>query len=374
MVKMNFTSGGKEKFLKELSVIYYRCLVGKATDSELKIAEKFGHHLIEKLQKFPAKQQPMAEVEEEKMEVMWKRITEQLHMECPLPETEVSFSDEDYHKAYEEEWKKTYKKVRKLIVRRSVWQGYAAAVALIAVLLGTTLFFYADKNKVMSSVVASVKVRYTATNSLNRYTLEDGTLAEMNRDSELKIAGSFNNKTREVAMEGQIFFKVKKNPEKPFIISTQGMNVTVRGTSFEVMSYEEIEDKQVTVSTGRVEVTDSKNGKLLAILTPGLQLIFNPDTGSHELKKVNAEEITAWRTGKLVLHNASVSELRLRLRQYFGKVLLVEGGALREDARITSTFNYEDVTIDNVMKRICALFGAKYKIQSNRVILSVNTI
>ena len=371
-MRMNFTQKEKKKYLKELSTIYYRSLVGKATEREMKIAEKFSPYLIKKLKMdFPLETLDVDREEKEAQE-MWNRIAGRLHLDCALPETEAAYSEEDYRRAYEEELKKTEPKERKLAVHRPVWIGYAAAVALITVLLGGSLFFYQNDHKMMDGVAAEVKARYTATNSINSYTLEDGTVADMNRDSELKIAKSFGGDTRPVTMEGQVFFHVAKNPKKPFIITTQGLNVTVRGTSFEVMSYEEIEDKQVTVSTGRVEVTNSQSGELLAVLTPGMQLIYNTRTGEHELKNVNAADVTAWRTGKLVLHNASVAELRLRLRQYFGKVLVIEQDALREDSRITSTFNYEDVTIDNVMNRICALFGAKYKIESNRVVLSVN--
>lgn len=371
-MRMNFTQKEKKKYLKELSTIYYRSLAGKATEREMKIAEKFSPYLIKKLEKdFPLETLDV-DREEKEAQAMWDRIAGRLHLDCALPETETAYSEEDYRRAYEEELKKTEPTERKLPVRRPVWIGYAAAVALITVLLGGSFFFYQNDPKVMNGTIAETKARYTATDHVNSYMLEDGTVAEMNRDSELKIAKSFGGETRGVTMEGQVFFHVAKNAKKPFIITTEGLNVTVRGTSFEVMSYEEIEDKQVTVSTGRVEVTNSQSGELLAVLTPGMQLIYNTRTDEHELKNVNAEDVTAWRTGKLVLHNASVAELRLRLRQYFGKVLVIEQDALHEDARITSTFNYEDVTIDNVMNRICALFGAKYKIESNRVVLSVN--
>jgi len=375
MMRMNFTQKEKKKYLKELSTIYYRSLAGKATEREMKIAKKFSPYLINKLKKdFPLENIDM-EKEEQEAQAMWSRIAGRLHLDCALlPEAEASCSEEDYRRAYAEELKKTERNERKVSVHRPVWMGYAAAIALITILLGGSLYLYENSNKAMDGVVAEVKARYTATNSINSYTLEDGTVADMNRDSELKIAKSFGGETRPVTMEGQVFFHVAKNPKKPFIITTQGLNVTVRGTSFEVMSYEEIEDKQVTVSTGRVEVANSQSGELLAVLTPGMQLIYNSRTGKHELKNVNAADVTAWRTGKLVLHNASVAELRLRLRQYFDKVLVIEHDALREDSRITSTFNYEDVTIDNVMNRICALFGAKYKIENNRIVLSVNNI
>ncbi len=354
-MRMNLTPEEKQRCLKDLSVIYYRCRAGKATEHEVKIAEKFSPYFIERLEEKYSEELEMVETDAEKKEIglMWERIAAGLHL------------------ADKETGKEEHGRKRTLFVGHHwrKWQNRAAAVILVLLLTGAALFFYTN-----AAGNGGRETSYVAEEGLNSCMLKDGTFVEMNRESKLYIAKAFDDSRREVSMDGQIFFHVAKNPKKPFIITAQGFNVTVKGTSFEVMSYKEVEDKQVTVSTGRVEVSDVKDGKLLAVLTPGMQLIYNPRTKYYEVKKVNSEDITAWRKGKLVLNSASVAELRLRLRQSFGKLLVIEDNAMHEDARITSTFNYEDVTIDNVMNRICALFGAKYKIESNRIIISASNI
>lgn len=365
----------QERYMRELSAIYYRCLMGKGSPQDMRIAEKFSPALIEKLKnRFSTKEeeiaQPDHEVEEEmEMQQMWDRVTRKLDLsQSLLPAEEHQFTEADYHKAYELE----YKAHRSKSPIRVIYH-YAAVAAMIAIVVGTGYFFNskssshnAEKN------LANEIIAYGSTSSsqLKRINLPDGTQVELNRESSLSLSKTFGKSKREVSMNGQVFFDVSKDASKPFVIDASRINVTVRGTAFEVVSYDEIPEKAVTVCHGKVEVRNSQTGELLTTLTKGMQLIFNQENNKAEINTVDAESVTAWREGRLILHNASLPELRLRLRQYFGKKLVIENHALKEDLRFSSSFNYEEVTLDNVMMRLCALFKVKSRIDGNRIIVS----
>ncbi len=372
--RFSYTPEQQERYMKELSAIYYRCLMGKASPQDLKIAEKFSPALIERLRdRLSVKEATLSEAgkEEEEMEMkqMWERVATKLSMEQPLlPEEEHRFTDADYRNAYEAESK--LRKSKSLL--RTVYR-YTAVAAMIALVVGLGYFFN-NKDDIhrTDGVPGDTMIAYDATTGsrLKRIQLPDGTQVELNRESSLKLSNTFGKERREVDMKGQIFFDVSKDVSRPFVINASGINVTVRGTSFEVMSYDEIPEREVTVRTGRVEVRNSRNGKLLATLTKGMQIIFTPGTDNPEINTVDVDAVTAWREGKLILHNASLPELRLRLRQYFGKSLVVENDALKEDIRFSTSFNYEEATLDNVMMRLCALFNVQSKIDGNRIIVS----
>lgn len=366
--RFNFTPEEQKRYLKELSVIYYRCLMGKATDREIKIAEKFSPSLIRKLETdFPMKPAAGdAEKEEKEMHEMWRSISGKLNIDSPLSGTGDSYPDEVYRRTWEAAQQRSEKRQTLPVRTLYRWTAVAAMIALVA---GIFLYLGRDFNFRHRGEVATAGLVFEAINEPKDVTLEDGTKVGLNRESELIVSGTFNGELREVTMKGQIFFEVAKNPEKPFVVKTANINITVRGTSFEVMSYDGIDDKQVTVCTGKVEVANPVNGQLYAVLTPGSQLIVNSRTGHYEVKKVEAEDIAAWREGRLVLNSASVAELRLRVRQYFGKSIEIQNNALPPDAHVTSSFNHEQATVNNVMDRVCALFGAKYKIQDNRIII-----
>lgn len=372
--RFSYTPEQRERYMKELSAIYYRCLMGKASRQELRIAEKFTPALIEKLKEHSFIEKaalPEADREQEDadMKQMWERVAAKLDMtQDLLPAEEHQFTDADYQNAYMAQLKEGGK--QKSLLRTAY--RYTAVAAMIALVVGLGYFFNKDVLNSADGVAgdAMIACAATTTSQLKKIELPDGTQVELNRESTLKLSKAFGKAKREVEMKGQLFFNVAKDASRPFVINASGIDVTVRGTSFEVMSYDEIPEREVTVRTGRVEVRNSHDGKLLATLTKGMQLIFTPGAGAPQINTVDADVVTAWQDGKLILHNASLPELRLRLRQYFGKTLVIQDNALKADLRFSTSFNYEEATLDNVMTRLCALFNVQNKIDGNRIIVS----
>ena len=252
--------------------------------------------------------------------------------------------------------RRTFRQPARLIALR-----YAAVAAMVAILFGTSLALYNRYNTAAPQTILA-----DGGQALSRQLLTDGTQVEMAHGSRLTLDGAFNDRRRAVKMQGKIFFEVAKNPDKPFCIDAQGMQITVRGTSFDVMAYPEIGVRQVTVYTGRVEVA---SGGKPVVLTRGMQLLYNPANGHSELKHVDEANLDAWRSGKLVMVDAPLDELRLRLWQHFGMNLEAESGALPPDARISTSFLFETPTPDKVMARLCALYDVHYRIASNKRII-----
>ena len=278
--RFNYSPEEQERYLKELSAIYYRRLTGKASPQDYKIAEKFTPALIEKLKdRLPVEEVSLFESEKkeekEEMEQMWKRVTAKLDIkQSLLPEEKRCFTEADYRNAYEADLK--IRKNKSPI--RAIYR-YTAVAAMIALVVGLGYFFNnRDDVHRAGGTSGDAMIAYGATTDSQpkRIQLPDGTQVELNRESSLKLSKTFGKIRREVDMKGQIFFDVSKDASKPFVINASGINVTVRGTSFEVMSYDEIPEREVTVRTGRVEVRNSQNGKLLATLTKGMQIIFTP--------------------------------------------------------------------------------------------------
>ncbi len=376
----HFTPQEKEKYMKELSSIYYRCLMGRATEEEMKIAQKFSPALIETLRKEYLQEEtmePETEKEETEMKEMWKQVTAKLNIDYPLLPSieEQRYTDAYYREAYEVE-QKAQKRKRKI----QVLYRYTAIAGMVALIIITGMLLNSKHEKPGTGHVqlaqTAVQTYLTTPSEQRKELLADGTQVDLNRGSSLELSTEFGKKSRDVKMEGQIFFDVTKDPSgKTFLINAPDISITVLGTAFEVVSYEEIPEKTVTVCRGCVEVRNAESGKLLATLTKGMKLVYDTQTREFEVKKVDAEMVTAWREGGLILHNASLPELELRIKQYFGKELVIEDNALRKDVRITSSFSYEEATVQNIMDRICALFGTQGRIEGNRVIISpVNNI
>src|SRR5690606_2859673 len=85
--------------------------------------------------------------------------------------------------------------------------------------------------------------------------LPDGSTVIVGVGSKLNYPSSFDSlRTREVYLEGQAYFDIRHNPQKPFIIHTGKVATTVLGTSFNIKAWPEDQDITVTVTRGKVRV------------------------------------------------------------------------------------------------------------------------
>ena len=91
--------------------------------------------------------------------------------------------------------------------------------------------------------------------------LADGTEVWLNAESRIEFPSNFQGNERRVSLQGEAYFKVARNEQSPFIVSTEQMEVRVLGTEFNLKSYSN-EAAHVTLVKGSVEVGDKR-------LTPG---------------------------------------------------------------------------------------------------------
>ncbi|UKJ08552.1 FecR family protein [Solitalea lacus] len=137
--------------------------------------------------------------------------------------------------------------------------------------------------------------------------LEDGTEIWVNADSRLKYQVNFDvTKTREVFLEsGEAYFKVAKNPDKPFIVHNRNMDIRVLGTSFNVNAYSK--SIQTTLVEGKVKISVNNSQNL--DLTPGQQASFDELTGSLEKQDVDVYSFVAWKDDIIAFDNVTMEGL-----------------------------------------------------------------
>ncbi|GGH12189.1 FecR family protein [Sphingobacterium alkalisoli] len=78
------------------------------------------------------------------------------------------------------------------------------------------------------------------------FTLPDGTKVWLNADSKISFALQFIKKTREIILDGEAYFEVSKDKDHPFIVKSNGQQIEVLGTQFNVNSYR---DEPTTAKT-----------------------------------------------------------------------------------------------------------------------------
>lgn len=239
-----------------------------------------------------------------------------------------------------------------------------AAAAVIALALGGTAFYFVNtsKEKTIQSSAMVMKYFESGHGERKKMTLPDGSTVYLNSDTKLGVAtASFNKEKREIWIEeGEAFFEVTKNPEKPFIVHSQHLETTVKGTSFNVTAYKELDQSAVSVRSGKVEVRNQ--GNLVAELTKNKQITYNKLTGKTQQSDANWEDAAGWVEGRLIFKQAGGKEIKLRLQQFFDVSVEIKGNALNEkDTFLNSNFPPE-VSLKEALEVISLMSDVKYKI------------
>jgi len=144
--------------------------------------------------------------------------------------------------------------------------------------------------------------------------LADGTLVWLNSDSELRYPVKFIGNQREVRLKGEGYFKVSKNPEKPFRVAVDNMVVKVLGTSFNINAYKDQGNIQTTLVSGKVDIQDI-SGKSLVVMGPSQQVDFCH--GQVVLKEVNVTRFVSWIDGKFYFNDMTLENIMSQLQRWY---------------------------------------------------------
>ena len=150
------------------------------------------------------------------------------------------------------------------------------------------------------------------------FILSDGTKVWLNAESELDFPVDFVGKERVVRLKGEAYFEVKPDAAHPFIVETRGVRTRVLGTSFNIKAYDNEESIFTTLLTGKVKVSAIGEENESVVLTPGMQSEWQENGQKMSVKKVNAENFTAWRQGAFMFDNENIMVVTRVLERWYG--------------------------------------------------------
>lgn len=143
--------------------------------------------------------------------------------------------------------------------------------------------------------------------------LSDGSVIWVNSGTKVVYPKVFNDKSREIVIDGEAYLDVAKDENKPFVVRTKGFEVKVLGTQFNISAYSSDNENSVVLVKGAVEVTaGSSKGKLLP--NQG----FFTESGSSSIKNVDVYPYLCWKDGVMQLEGESLDVIMRRLSRYYG--------------------------------------------------------
>jgi Fe2+-dicitrate sensor, membrane component len=205
-----------------------------------------------------------------------------------------------------------------------------------------------------------------------RVRLPDGSLVWLNAASSLTYPASFTGlKSRKVKMSGEAYFEIQKDEAKPFIVETNGQDVTVLGTHFNIKAYKDEPDVITTLQEGSVRVDFeaaawNSKGKIRykdeIVLSPGQQSLLRGE--SISISKANLEENTAWKTGDFIFTEITIERIMRDIARWYNIEVVYEGSIP------TGTFSGNVSRSKNISQILQALEATKlvhFKVEGRRV-------
>jgi transmembrane sensor len=227
----------------------------------------------------------------------------------------------------------------------------AAAIALV-LSIGILIRFY---------FVANSAVEYVTADEQQEIILPDGSHIWLNKHSTLSYDKSnFNTLARNVSLNGEAYFEVKRDVTKPFVIESNETFTRVLGTTFNIRAFDKNE-VEVSVNSGKVEVSYHENK---IILTKGERGLVNRK--NNEVKELSNEaNYLAWKTKKLEFNNEPFRSVIPAIEKYF--IIDIEADTAILNCHFTGTFN--DPRINEVLETITLSTGLNYTLVKDKVMI-----
>lgn len=227
------------------------------------------------------------------------------------------------------------------------WVKYTSALA--AILLIAVLFFNPFSNDT---------VRVLADAGTRRVELPDHSIITLREGSAISYPEAFAASERNLTLEGEAFFEVTRNEQQPFVIDAQSVSVKVLGTSFNVVSNQEMAD--VTVVTGRVQVSTKSGSNQQVILTPGEKAHYE---GSALSKGAAIGYESYWRTDSLSFNNEPFVKVLEAISEVKKATVKTGTGYSAAQLQQAITVSFKGQSLEDMLTELCLITRSRWEKQ-----------
>jgi ferric-dicitrate binding protein FerR (iron transport regulator) len=253
------------------------------------------------------------------------------------------------------------------------------------VLLIVASFYLWHKHAKPNEAVATNQLQeiYTRPGTKTRVVLPDSSIVWLNAGSKLTYQQPFGIADRKVTLTGEAYFDVEKS-SKLFIIHTNGAQIKVLGTAFNVRSYPSEKKIETSLVHGRVEVMLDEDPESKYVLKPNEKLTLNTEqqgtksTGRqlqtpivvrstlHHIDEETIAEIS-WIENKLVFEDESFEDVALKLERWYGVIIRFKNEKVKSE-RLTGVFEKE--TIWQALTTIQEIIPFRFTVKHNEITIT----
>lgn len=240
-----------------------------------------------------------------------------------------------------------------------------AASLVILFFVGWAVNMYIDQRILSHSLDKAITVN-AGKGEKATVTLADGSVVKLNSESQLSYQQNFGLKNRQVFLQGEGFFEVKKNPKKEFIVMTKSVKVRVTGTTFNLSCYDRCDQVEMALIKGSVMISALQFPEKEYKVSPMQKAVF--DKKHRTLRIVNSrnEFETAWVKTELTFHSEPLRNVLMLVGSKYGYSVKLKDHYLMNE-KYTGCFDTED--LEEVLLILTKHFKFKYHIRQNEIII-----
>lgn len=186
-----------------------------------------------------------------------------------------------------------------------------AAILLIALITGFSAAYFLVERKVAQPDMVWFKT-YVPRGEKSQLILPDGSKVWVNSESTISYPSNFMEGQREIKLSGEAYFEVAKYENKPFLVMTQGYNIKVLGTKFNVMAYPDFNRIETSLIEGKIEI---QKGEQNIPVTPGE--IFTCSNDKYSIKEAKVDQTAKWKDNIFDFDQITFKELIARMERWY---------------------------------------------------------
>lgn len=233
------------------------------------------------------------------------------------------------------------------------WLRVAASIVLVMV-AGFSAYYF----------LGGFGTSYYAERETEEVSFKDGTVVTLNTGAEISFKKSYNKKSRIVKFEGEAYFNVSADAEKPFIIETEDARIRVVGTSFNVRAIPSEETVEVIVTSGEVMLLNKSGDKAVALKVHD-KGTYNRSTDIVTRVDNTNPNFMSWKTRVIEFEDSSLENVVETLNKvYPGKEITLKAS---ETGDCSITVSFEGQSLDAILNVLESTLDIEYLINEDTI-------
>jgi ferric-dicitrate binding protein FerR (iron transport regulator) len=192
----------------------------------------------------------------------------------------------------------------------------------------------------------------------NTVVLADGSVVALDAGSSMRYPENFTGDTREIFLNGEAYFEIESDAERPFIVHANHAVITVLGTKFNVRAWQENRDVSVAVVEGRISLAAADDSsRSVVVIRDHISVL--PETGVPATPKSrNIARYIGWMHNEIYFEDTPLSEILSQLQRWYDVEFIVESSEILSERL---NLHFQSDSIDESLELLSALTEMRYR-------------